>query len=156
MPRALGNKPRIMVNVASNEAAQQPVAASTVELRSEAFTAEQLQQAWEDYIEQHPQEKALLATMSYAKPQPEGEGGEHYVVTVASPTELKNVEEHKEELMKFLSDAVKNDRLTLDARVSDVPMDTPKILSPREVVEQIRQHNPNFNQFLKDFDLGLA
>jgi len=59
-------------------------------------------------------------------------------------------------LMKFLSDAVKNDRFTLDVKLSDVPMDTPKILSPREVVEQIRQHNPNFTQFLKDFDLGLA
>ena len=58
--------------------------------------------------------------------------------------------------MKFLTDAVKNDRLTLDVNLSDVPMDTPKILSPREVVEQIKQHNPNFTQFLKDFDLGLA
>ena len=28
-------------------------------------------------------------------------------------------------------------------------IDTPKILSPREVVEQIKQHNPNFTQFLK-------
>ena len=43
-----------------------------------------------------------------------------------------------------------------DVKVSEVPIDTPKILSPREVVEQIKQHNPNFNQFLKDFDLGLA
>jgi hypothetical protein len=44
----------------------------------------------------------------------------------------------------------------LDVKVSEVPIDTPKILSPREVVEQIKQHNPNFTQFLKDFDLGLA
>ena len=57
---------------------------------------------------------------------------------------------------EFLSDAVKNDRLMLDVKVSEVPIDTPKILSPREVVEQIKQHNPNFTQFLKDFDLGLA
>ena len=104
----------------------------------------------------HAQEKALLATMSYARPQPEGEGGEHYVVTVASPTEQKYVEERKEALLSFLCDAVKNDRLMLDVKVSDKPMETPKILSPREVVEQIKQHNPNFNQFLKDFDLGLA
>ena len=46
--------------------------------------------------------------------------------------------------------------LTLDIKVSEVPIDTPKILSPREVVEKIKEHNPNFNQFLKDFDLGLA
>ena len=145
-----------MVNVTDNKDVQQQAAAPEKPQRTEAFTSEQLQEAWQEYIEQHPQEKALLTTMSYALPQPEGDDGEHYVMTVASPTEQKTVEEHKTALMKFLSDAVKNDRLTLDVKVSDVPMDTPKILSPREVVEQIKQHNPNFTQFLKDFDLGLA
>ena len=155
-PRTLGNKPRIMVNVAAPEPVQQQAEAPAQPQRTDAFTVEQLQEAWQEYIEQHPQERALLATMSYAKPQPEGESGEHYVVTVASPTELKNVEEHKEALVKFLSDAVKNDRIILDVKLSDKPMDTPKILSPREVVEQIKQHNSHFTQFLKDFDLGLA
>ena len=93
--------------------------------------------------------------MSYALPQP-GEQAEHFVMIVGSSTELKNVEEHKQALLKFLSDQLQNDRLALDVKVSDVPIDTPKILSPREVVEEIKQHNPNFTQFLKDFDLGLA
>lgn len=93
--------------------------------------------------------------MSYALPT-RGDSDEHYVMVVGSPTEQKNVEEHKEALVHFLCDAVKNDRLTLDIKVSEVPIDTPKILSPREVVEEIKRHNPNFTQFLKDFDLGLA
>ena len=158
MPRALGNKPRFMANVTGpgTAAVQHQEAASARPQRTEAFTAEQLHEAWQEYMDHHPQERALLTTMSYAKPQPEGEGGEHYVVTVASPTEQKNVEEHKAALLQFLADSVKNDRLTLDVKLSDVPMDTPKILSPREVVEQIKQHNPNFTQFIKDFDLGLA
>ena len=159
MPRAIGNKPRFMANVTGAGDVATPVAqeaAPAQPQRTEAFTAEQLLAAWHEYMDQHPQERALLTTMSYAKPTLEGEDGEHYVVTVASPTEQKNVEEHKTALMKFLSDAVKNDRFTLDVKLSDVPMNTPKILSPREVVEQIRQHNPNFTQFLKDFDLGLA
>ena len=156
LPRSMGNKPRIMVNVANNEAEQRQAAAPAQPQRTEAFSTERFHEAWQEYMEQHPQEKALLATMSYALPQPEGDSGEHYVMTVASPTELKNVEEHKQALLTFLCDAVKNDRLELDVKVSDVPMDTPKILSPREVVEQIKQHNPKFTQFLKDFDLGLA
>ena len=93
--------------------------------------------------------------MSYALPQP-GEHAEHYVMIVGSPAEQKTVEEHKPALLQFLCDALKNDRLKIDVKVSDVPIDTPKILSPREVVEEIKQHNPNFTQFLKDFDLGLA
>ena len=93
--------------------------------------------------------------MSYALPQP-GDSAEHYVMTVGCPTEQKHVEERKEALMRFLCDALQNDRLSLDVKLSDKPIDTPKILSPREVVEQIKQHNPNFTQFLKDFDHGLA
>ncbi len=158
MPRSVGNAPRIMVNVPNTQAAsqQQTTTGAGKQLRTQAFTADQLQTAWQAYIDQHPQERALCTTMSYALPKAEGDNAEHYVMTVASPTEQKNVEEHKEALLQFLSDAVKNDRLVLDVKVSDVPMDTPKILSPREVVEQIKQHNPNFTQFLKDFDLGLA
>ena len=155
IPRAVGNAPRIMVNVANTTAPQQEADAAKVPLRALPFSAEQLQAAWQDYIDQHPQERALCTTMSYATPQ-QGSDNEHYVMTVGSPTEQKNVEEHKEELLRFLSNAVKNDRLSLEVKVSETPIDTPKILSPREVVEQIKQHNPNFTQFIKDFDLGLA
>ena len=157
MPRTMGNAPRIMVNVPNTNAAQQATAASasSVPQRTQPFTAEQLQTAWQGYIDNHPQERALCTTMSYALPQQAGDA-EHYVMTVGSPTEQKNVEEHKEALMAYLCDAIKNDRFTLDIKVSEVPIDTPKILSPREVVEQIKEHNPNFTQFLKDFDLGLA
>jgi hypothetical protein len=153
----MGNAPRIMVNVPNTNAAQQATAAtaSSVPQRTQPFTAEQLQTAWQGYIDNHPQERALCTTMSYALPQQAGDA-EHYVMTVGSPTEQKNVEEHKEALMGYLCDAIKNDRFTLDIKVSEVPIDTPKILSPREVVEQIKEHNPNFTQFLKDFDLGLA
>jgi len=156
MPRGVGNAPRIMVNVPNAPVEQQAATtASSAPLRTSPFTAEQLLKAWQGYIDQHPQERALCTTMSYAQPQP-GDSAEHYVMTVGSPTEQKNVEEHKEALMRFLCDAVDNDRLTLDVKVSEVPINTPKILSPREVVEQIKEHNPNFNQFIKDFDLGLA
>ena len=157
IPRVLGKAARIMVNVQDDPAAQQAAAAAAANVpqRTQPFTDEQLQAAWQGYIDQHPQERALCTTMSYALPQPAGDA-EHYVMIVGSPTEQKNVEEHKASLMRFLCDAVKNDRFTLDIKVSEVPIDTPKILSPREVVEKIKEHNPNFNQFLKDFDLGLA
>ena len=153
--RTVGNAPRIMVNVPNAPASQQQATTANVQQRTQPFSAEQLQAAWQGYIDQHPQERALCTTMSYALPQP-GDSAEHYVMTVGSPTEQKNVEEHKDSLMKFLCDAVNNDRFTLDIKVSEVPIDTPKILSPREVVEQIKQNNPNFTQFLKDFELGLA
>ena len=145
-----------MVNATETSAPAQQAAAPAKSQRTEAFTTEQLHDAWQEYIEQHPQERALLTTMSYALPKPVADDAEHYEMIVGSPTEQKNVEEHREGLMRFLCDTIKNDRFKLDVKVSDVPIDTPKILSPREVVEQIKQHNPNFTQFIKDFDLGLA
>ncbi len=156
MVRPVGNTPRIMVNVPNTApAAQSPETMAAVPCRTQPFTAEQLLAAWNGYMEEHPQERALVTTMSYAQPQL-GDNEKHYVMIVGSANEQKNVEEHKIELMRYLCDAVKNDELTLDVKVSEVPIDTPKILSPREVVEQIKQNNPNFTQFLKDFDLGLA
>jgi DNA polymerase-3 subunit gamma/tau len=157
-PSALGNKPRIMVNVPNPSAPtlqSVPASGGTQPRRMQPFTDEQLNAAWQDYIRQHPQERTLVTTMSYALPQ-HGDGDGKYVMTVGSTTEQKNVEEHKEELVRFLSETLQNDQLSIEVQVSETPIETPKILSPREVVEEIRQHNPRMTQFLKDFDLGLA
>ena len=157
MPPSLGGAPRIMVNVPnpSAPAANDAGSADASLKRSQPFNDEQFLQAWKGYIEQHPQERALVMMMSYASPVRGGDDN-HYVMTVGSPNEQKAVEEHKVSIMKYLCDTLQNDTIVLDINVSDVPIDTPKILSPREVAEQIKQNNPNFTQFIKDFDLGLA
>ena len=151
----LGNKPRIMVNVTNTQVHTAQTNAASKPQRTQPFTAEQLLEAWHAYIDQHPHERALVTTMNYAAPQ-RVDSDEHYEMVVGSPTEKNHVEEHKAELMSFLSNALNNDCIALDVKVSEVPIETPKILSPREVVEQIKSHNPGFNQFLKDFELGLA
>ena len=144
-----------MVNVTNTQAQTAQANAASKPQRTQPFTAEQLLEAWHAYIDQHPQERALVTTMNYAAPQ-RVDSDEHYEMVVGSPTEKNHVEEHKAELMSFLSNALNNDRIALDVKVSEEPIETPKILSPREVVEQIKSHNPGFNQFLKDFELGLA
>ena len=158
MPNAIGNKPRIMVNAPNHAATESKSAtesAAVKTVRTQAFTDEQLQAAWQDYIQQHPQERALVTTMSYAQPQ-HGSSDGQYVMAVGSPAEQKHVEEHKETIVQFMRESLQNDLITIDVKVSETPIETPKILSPREVVEGIKQNNPKFTQFLKDFDLGLA
>ncbi len=153
----VGGTPRIMVNVPNVSAQAAPAPSTAAQHRDKSYSPEALQEAWQAYIHEHPQERALVTTMSYAALQPAGDGAaHHYVMTVGSPNEQKNVEEHKEAVLKFLCDTLQNDDLAFDVKVSEVPIDTPKILSPRETVEQIKQNNPGFTQFLKDFDLGLA
>ena len=147
--------PRILVNVSNPVTSAAPAAVAEKPVRTQPFSDEQIQEAWQGYIMEHPQERALVTTMSYALPK-RVDGDEHYEMVVGSPSEQKTVEEHKTAVLKFLCDALHNDRLVLDVKVSDVPIDTPKILSPREVVDKIKQRNPNFTKFLKDFELGLA
>ena len=155
MPNAIGNKQRIMVNAPNHAATESKSAtesAAVKTVRTQAFTDEQLQAAWQDYIQQHPQERALVTTMSYAQPQ-HGDSDGQYVMAVGSPAEQKHVEEHKETIVQFMREALQNDLITIDVKVSETPIETPRILSPREVVEGIKQNNPKFTQFLKDFDL---
>jgi len=134
---------------------QQPAAeaAPATPQRTQPFTDDQLLQAWKDYMTQHPQEKALLTTMNYAKPQRK-DGDTHLVLQVSSPGEVKNLDGHKEALLQFLHDALSNDQVTLDVEVSEAVV-PPKVLTPREIVENIKSHNPGFNDFLRDFDLSL-
>jgi len=150
----LGGVPRIMVNNLSANTVESKVETKVMEKRNEAFTPEQVLAAWEEYIIQHPKEKALLATMGYAKPS-RLDSEVSYGVKVSSPNEQTYLNEAMPSLVQFLCDAVHNDHLTIQVSV-DENVETPKIYSPREIVEEIKAENPAFNDFLRDFDLGLA
>jgi len=134
------------------QAQQEATTASTT--RNQPFTTQQLMQAWQAYIDQHPQEKALLTTMHYAKPV-QLDSELHYGLTVSSPGEVKNIDEHKAQLMQFLHDALNNDLLTLDITMSE-EVAPPKALSPLEIVEEMKAREPAAIDFLRDFDVILA
>ena len=59
------------------------------------------------------------------------------------------------ELITALRNAVNNDMLALEVRVSK-DMSDHRIWSPREVANDMMSRNPHFEKFLKDFDLSLA
>jgi len=144
---------RVMLNSApADDSATKPVAAASQQ-RTQAFSAEQLLQAWQAYIDVHPQEKALLTTMNYAKPS-RLDSDTHYSLVVSSPGEQRNIDEHKAALMGFLHDKLNNDQLTIDVTVSEAVV-PPRTLSSREVLEDMKERMPGFKDFMKDFDLQL-
>jgi hypothetical protein len=57
--------------------------------------------------------------------------------------------------LNAMRDAVGNDMLAIDVKIGK-KMSDHRILTPREVVNNIREHNPNFNKFIQDFQLSLA
>ncbi len=126
---------------------------TTAVKRSEPFTEQQLLAAWKHYIDTHPQEKLVTGTMVMAKPKKVSDT--LYEIEVASPGQKEFFENSKQDILESLRTAVQNDALTIEVSVSE-NLTTHRIMTPREVVEEIKQHNARFTEFLKTFQLGLA
>ncbi|MBR1551106.1 MAG: DNA polymerase III subunit gamma/tau [Muribaculaceae bacterium] len=128
-------------------------AAPVTATRHEAFTAEQLQAAWQAYIDQHPNEHITVSTMRLARPARINDT--LYQIEVESQGQVEHMEKTKGGWLNAMRDAVGNDMLAIDVKIGE-KMSDHRILTPREVVNNIREHNPNFNKFIQDFQLSLA
>ena len=87
--------------------------------------------------------------------EPQRENDTLYYITVGSKAQLTFMEGSKTAIMDYLRSEVKNDMLALDIRLDETRQDK-RIYTPREIVNEIKEHNPKFNSFIKDFNLGLA
>lgn len=154
---------RIMVNVPSTPADQQtgpaaqqgPTAdaAGADPVRQKAFTDQQLNDAWVAYIIAHPHEHVVVNTMRMAYPKRVNDT--LCEIEVQNPSQVEFIETVKPQLLAHLRDAVGNDMLALDVKISERGPSA-RMLTPREVVEEIQKNNPAFTQFIKDYQLGLA
>ncbi len=117
------------------------------------FTAEQLQQAWRDFIADNPQEQILITTMRMAIPTPIDDT--RYQVAFEGQGQVETFNAHQAKLLEYLRKRVNNNNLAINVIITETPS-APRRLSPREVVEQMKQRNPEFNQMLVDYQLGLA
>lgn len=150
--------PRILVNakpIASQPQQQVAEKASVTaeNVRREPFTPQQMLNAWNVYIAEHPHEHVVVNTMRMAQPQRINDT--LYQIEVQNPSQVQFLETAMSSLLSSLRNAVKNDMLALDVKIAKGGP-APKIWTPREVVEEIQQHNPAFTQFIKDYQLGLA
>ena len=58
-------------------------------------------------------------------------------------------------ILDFLRKGLNNDAITIDIKL-DESMTAPKIMTERELVEDIKSRRPEYNDFLDDFKLSLA
>ena len=150
-------QPRVLVNVPTHAApaqtqnTAQPATTGTV--RREPFTLEQLQAAWQSYIDQNPHEKVIITSMRTAQIQAVSDTV--FDVFVEGQAQIESIESNKLKIMTFLRNQVGNDMLALELKVRPTS-DDHRILTPREVVEDIKQRRPDFVPFIKQFQLGLA
>ena len=146
---------RILVNAqpAAQTSSGQPKAEPSNNLRREDFTPQQLQAAWQDYIAQHPHEQVVISSMRTA--QLNKVNDTLYEVTVAGQAQSESITSNKNKIMTFLRNAVGNDMLALDIKLTE-DISEHRIWTPREIVEGIKQHNSHFVPFIESFQLGLA
>ncbi len=149
--------PRIYIN--NHAAAAQQAMASEANAQSyssqhrEPFTEQQLHAAWKKYIDSHPHEQVVITAMRQSLPQriddttykmPVGTAAEETVVKgVISP------------LLAFLRHEVANDMLALEVELKPTEISR-HVMTEREVIDDLKQRNPQVLQLIKDFDLSLA
>ena len=150
---AKSSQPRILVNAQPQSTTGVAESTNTVTIRREPFSAEQLQKAWQGYIDQNPHEKVIISSMRTARLRQVNDT--LYEVTVEGQAQVESIESNKTKIMTYLRDAVLNDMLAIDIKVSQSKEDH-RILTPREVVEDIKQRRPDFVPFIESFQLGLA
>ena len=156
-PSATGAAPRpvsrIMVNrqpaaAPAPAAAQHPPATT----RRTAFTADDLNRAWQKYIDTHPREQLLLSCLRNSLP--ERLDDVTYRAKVESQAQVQVMETHMTSLLAFLRNEVDNDMLSLVVKINE-GAPKPVAMTDREIVEDLMRRNPEFASMVKDLDLTL-
>ncbi|MBR5102675.1 MAG: DNA polymerase III subunit gamma/tau [Muribaculaceae bacterium] len=119
---------------------------------TQSFTPEQLLDAWNLYIMRHPNEQVVINTMRMSPP--ERVNDTQYEIYVDSTAQLEFMTSMMGEILKFLRNEVKNDMLAIDIKIRE---SAPKarVMTDRELVEEIKSRHPEFVEMINDFGLGL-
>lgn len=121
--------------------------------RNGSYNYDQVLQAWENYIFNHPRERIITSTMQLARP--ELIENNNYALTVETPAQLESFEAAKLAILSEIRNEIGNDFFDIAVTVR-TKGPAPKIWNPREIVTDMMQKNPEFAQLVKDLQLGLA
>lgn len=144
---------RILINKQPAASSENGPSQATHVVRNAPFTSEQLVTAWQHFIQQNPKEIILLSAMSNSVPTKIDEGT--YQIEVENNVQVEALSSNMNKLLQFLRDEVGNDMVSLDIKLSPKGVST-MAKTDREIVEDMRDRNPQFAQMIKDFKLSMA
>ena len=78
-----------------------------------------------------------------------------YQVEVENTVQVETISSNMTKLLQFLRDEVGNDMVALDIKLSPKGVST-MAKTDREIVEDMRDRNPQFAQMIKDFKLSMT
>ena len=78
-----------------------------------------------------------------------------YQIEVDNNAQVEAISSNMNKLMQFLRNAVGNDMVALDIKLSERGVSA-MAKTDREIIEEMRDRNPQFAQMIKDFKLSMA
>ncbi len=152
---AVATARRILINKPAAPSGGDEPAAQQVShaVRDAAFTDEQLVTAWKHFIEANPKEIILLSAMRNSLPSKINDNT--YQIEVENNVQVEALSSNMTKLLEFLRNEVGNDMVSLDVKMSAKEV-APMAKTDREIVEDMRDRNPEFAQMLRDFKLSMA
>lgn len=122
------------------------------EPRTTSFTKEQFIRAWEEFINNHPEQRILVAAMRKASPEKVSEYG--YKIAVDHPAQKQAFETALSEMLDFFKENLANDFITLNVEINE-KAEAERGLNPKEFLKLAIDENPQLAKFLKEIDAEL-
>ena len=156
--RRIGNAPNIFINnkVAVAQATNEQVIPSQEgnnRRRTTQFGEQQLLEAWQHFINEHPREQIIINTMRSSLPHKINDT--LYEIEVENQVQVELFNTHSTNIITFLRNYVQNDMLAINVKLNPNVV-KPKLWTPQEIAVALKEHNPYFEKFIEDFDLALA
>ncbi|MDO4512308.1 MAG: DNA polymerase III subunit gamma/tau [Bacteroidales bacterium] len=154
--------PSIYINnparAAEQAAAQQATAAKKAPAaptfsENKPIDPEQFAQAWRNYPKTHPQD--IIVTNAMNRAVPTLVSGTHYKMMSANEGEEGFVKNRLTDILTYLRTELQNSTITLEIEL-DKTIKTQKIMTEREIVNDILSRRPEFSDFIKEFQLTLS
>ncbi|MCM1076932.1 MAG: DNA polymerase III subunit gamma/tau [Bacteroides sp.] len=140
-------------NTAPGEQSPSATATATAKSRNSAYTRDQLNRAWQDFIKGRPTEHILTNTLRASFPsQIEGD---NYKMMVENEMQLSVIEQATPALLSFIRNALDNDNFTLAVELNQGES-SPHTWNEREVLSHMVENIPALRGFIDDLGLTLG
>lgn len=148
----INNKELAAEEAAKKEAATKANAAAPSFTENKPIDPAQLAQAWNAYAEAHPKDVIVANAMRRAVPTLIE--GTKYKIKLANEGEAGFMQNKLTDILSHLRNALQNNAITIEIEL-DKTIKTPKIMTEREIVNDILSRRPEFKDFINDFQLSF-
>lgn len=123
---------------------------------SEAFTREQINQAWQAFMDANPTRHILVNTMRASFPAPVEDGKSHrYKIMVENDKQHQEMQEAMPSLLQYLRDTLRNDYVEIEIEINQGEA-SPHTWNEREVLSHMLENNPSLKGLIDDFQLTIG